>query len=232
MKIKSALLATLFTLCAAASSQAMMNQPGFGMNGSMGGGMGYGMNGAGGMKTGLLAHTINSVYLDQLAPLSTPQEATTAIQNFVSSAGSNLQISAIWEYQAVYKAELSDTTGEKAFDVLADKLTGVVLPEMGFSMMMNASWGKQLQKTSMFGRNLVLTADQAIAAAQAFVNKNVNVINYTLAAPETYPGYYKFHTTNLTTGKPGVDIMVNGYNGKIWMNSQLGAPLAQVFQAP
>jgi hypothetical protein len=60
------------------------------------------------------------------------------------------------------------------------------------------------------------------------VGKNVNVINYTLAAPETYPGYYKFHTTNLATGKPGVDIMVNGYNEGIWMNSQLGAPIGQV----
>src|SRR5512133_3102820 len=51
-------------------------------------------------------------------------------------------------------------------------------------------------------------------------------INYTLAAPETYPGYYRFHTTDTVTGKPGIDIMVNGYNGGIWMNSQLGAPIS------
>jgi hypothetical protein len=238
MKVKSTLVAALVTLLVAGSSFAMMNQPGGGMGGGTGtgmgtgmGGLGYGMNGAGGMMSGMLGRTIKNGYLDVLTPIKTSQDAITAIQNFITSAKSNLQISEVWEYQTVYKAELSDSKGQKAFDLLADKLTGAVLPEMGFSMMMNASWGKKLQLTPVFGRKLLLTADEATAAAQAFVSKNATVINYNLAAPETYPGYYKIHTTD-TLGKPGMDIMVNGYNGGIWMNTQLGAPISQVFQAP
>lgn len=206
----------------------MMNQ-----NGGMGngGGMGSGMGSAGGMKFGMFSLTMHNANLDVLTPIKTPQDAVTAVQGFIDAAKSGLQISAVWEYQTVYKAELSDANGQRAFDVVAEKLTGTVLPEMGFTMMMNASYGKQLQTTPKFKKNLVLTADEATSAAQAFVSKNATVINYNLATPETYPGYYKFHTTD-TSGKPGIDIMVNGYNGNIWMNTQLGAPVAPVPVTP
>jgi len=80
-------------------------------------------------------------------------------------------------------------------------------------MMMNVSYGQSLYKMTAFGRNLNLTPDQATSIAQDFINRNV-VLDYGLGAPETYPGYYKFHTTN-SAGKFGMDIMVNGYNGKI-----------------
>jgi hypothetical protein len=231
MKLKSTMVAALVTLLVAGNSLAMMGGGGGGMGGGGMGGHGYGMNGAGGMMTGMLGRTMRNGYLDVLAPIATTQDAITAFQNFISSAKSDLQVSEVWEYQTVYKAELSDSKGHKAFDVLADKLTGAVTPEMGFSMMMNASWGRMLQKTPVFGSKLVLSADDATAAAQAFVSKNVAIINYNLTAPETYPGYYKIHTTD-TSGKPGMDIMVNGYNGRIWMNTLLGAPLSQVYQAP
>lgn len=237
MKMRSVLIAAVVTMCAAGSSHAMMTPTASGMGGVMSNagvaaGAGYGMKGAGGMKAGMLLRTMNNSYLDLLAPITTPQDAVTAVQNFISTAKSSLQVSAVWEYKSVYKAQLTDANGQMAFDVVADKLTGAVTPEMGFSLMMNASWGKQLQMTPRFGRKLVLTADEATTAAQAFVSKNAAVINYNLAAPETYPGYYKFHTTDSATGNPGMDIMVNGYNGKIWMNTQLGAPLSAVPYTP
>ncbi len=247
MKVKLALIVAIVTIFAAGSSLAMMNQPGSGWGGGMGGGTtgggwggggiapwgpGYGMNGAGGMMSGMFGRTVTNGYLDLLKPIATPQEAITSIQKFISSANSNLKISDVWEYQTVFKAELYDANGQLAFDLLVDKLTGVVTPEMGYSMMMNASWGRALQKTPKFGKHIVLTPDAATEAAQAFVSKNVSVINYTLAAPETYPGYYKFHTTDVSSGTPGMDIMVNGYNGGIWMETQLGAPINPVPVTP
>ena len=72
-----------------------------------------------------------------------------------------------------------------------------------------------------FGTSLTLTPQQATDAAQTFVDKNA--LGYTLDAPETYPGYYRFHTT--AGAGFGMDIMVNGYNGRIWMNTILGLPL-------
>ena len=178
------------------------------------------------MMSRMYGQTMNQGYLEVLKPIKTTNEAVAAIQAFLDATRSNLEITTVWEYKTAFKAELSDTKGQKAFDILADKLTGAVTPEMGFNMMMNASWGSALHKTRNFGAKLVLTPQDAIAAAEAFLAKNAAVLDYTLTDPETYPGYYKFHTAD-AAGKPGVDIMVNGYNGRIWMNTLLGAPIAE-----
>ncbi|HSB04367.1 MAG TPA: hypothetical protein VLK23_04175 [Thermodesulfobacteriota bacterium] len=191
--------------------------------GHMGGGLSSGMVGAGGMIQGMMGNTVSHGYLDVFNPIDTPDDARAAIEAFIGASNSSLQISELWEYGTVYKAELSDTNGAKAFDLIADKFTGVVMPEMGMSMMLNASYGKGLYKTSTFARNLTITPDQAKDYAQNFVDNNR--LGYILGTPETYPGYYKFHTTS--GGAFGMDIMVNGYNGEIWMNTILGLPVAK-----
>ncbi len=193
--------------------------PGYGY----GSGYGYGMGGVGGMMSGMMGNTINYGYLNGLYPVTTPEEARTVIQGFITLAYSNLKISELWEYGTVYKAELSDTTDAKAFDILVDKFTGAVSPEMGMSMMLNASYGRGLYRTPSFGVNLIVTPQQATTIAQTFADKNA--LGYTLTPPETYPGYYKFHTT--AGAGFGMDIMVNGYNGAIWMNTILGVPLSK-----
>ena len=71
-----------------------------------------------------------------------------------------------------------------------------------------------------------MTPEQTTADAQDFLNGNKTALPYTLGNPETYPGYYKFHTTD-DQGKPGLDLMVNGFNGKVWMNTYLGLPVAK-----
>jgi hypothetical protein len=192
--------------------------------GHMGYGMGYGTAGAGGMVSGMMGNTVFYGYLDDLNPIpdNSPTAANTAFEVFIASANSSLKISEIWEYGIAYKAELEDANGNKAFDLIADKFTGAVGPEMGFSMMMNASYGKGLYNVPKFPKNLIITPDQAISYAEDFVAR----LGYTLLEPpEIYPGYYKFHT-NDGTG-PGIDIMVNGYNGRVWMNTLLGVPVAK-----
>jgi hypothetical protein len=198
--------------------------PGPGMGNGKGNGMGYGMNGAGGMVSGMMGNTMDFEYLDVLDPITTPAEAITAIKAFITASNSSLQISELWEYGTVYKAELMDAKGAKAFDIIADKFTGAVTPEMGMSMMLNASYGKGMYKTTTFAKNLTVTVTQATQDAQNFLDKNPIALPYTLETPETYPGYYKFHTSD-KHGNPGLDIMVNGYNGEIWMNTYLGLPL-------
>jgi hypothetical protein len=197
--------------------------PGPGM-GHMGGGMGYGMNGAGGMVSGMMGNTLSYGYLDVLDPITSAVDARGAIQDFLDASNSTLEISELWEYGTVYKAELSDTKGAMAFDLIADKFTGAVMPEMGMSMMLNASYGKGLYKISTFGKSLTLTQAQATGYAQAFIDNNS--LGYTLGTPEIYPGYYKFHTTHASG--LGMDIMVNGYNGGVWMNTFLGLPLKKL----
>jgi len=190
--------------------------------GQMGGGMGYGTAGSGGMVSRMMGNTISYGNLNILNPITSPTEARAAIQAFIDASGSTLAISDLWEYGTVYKAELSDANGAMAFDVIADKLTGAVGPEMGLSMMMNASYGKSIYKPLKFGKKLTVSAEQATAMAQKFVDDNG--LGYNLGTPENYPGYYKFHTAD--SSEFGLEIMVSGYNGAIWMNSLLGRPLA------
>jgi hypothetical protein len=184
-------------------------------------GNGYGMGGVGGMISGMMGNTLADGYVDILNPITTPEEARAEIQGFIDQSNSGLKISELWEYGTVYKAELMDTKGAMAFDLIVDKFTGAVSPEMGMSMMLNASYGKAMYKTTSFGKNLAFTPQQATDIAKKFVDKNA--LGYTLGTPEIYPGYYKFHTTTATG--LGMDIMVNGYNGEIWMNTYLGMPI-------
>jgi len=171
-----------------------------------------------------MGNTMSHGYLDIVNPLTNSDEARVVIQAFIDSSNSVLQISELWEYETAYVAELSDTNGAKAFDLIADKFTGAVMPGMGLSMMMNASYGRGLYKMPRFRRNLNLTLEQATTITQDFVNNDD--LGYTLSLPpEIYPGYYKFHTTT-STGL-GMDIMVNGYDGKIWMNTILGVPVGR-----
>jgi hypothetical protein len=224
--IKTLLIALLILLFATGTTFAQMGGGHMGGGtggGHMGGGMGYGMSGAGSMASGMMGNTMSHGYLDVLNPLNDEGQARQVIQSFIDSLNSNLQISELWEYETAYVAELSDTNGAKALDLVADKFTGVVMPEMGFSMMMNASYGRSLYRMSRFGRNLNLTPDQATTIAENFITDTS--LGYVLGTPETYPRYYKFHTT--LGGNFSMDLMVNGYNGGIWMNTLLGAPIAK-----
>lgn len=192
--------------------------PGAGYTGS---GTGYGYGVAGGAMMG---NSSTAGYLGTLHPITTAAAAETAFQAFIGAASSSFQITEIWEYATVYKAELSYTTGAKAFDLIADKFTGTVTQEMGMSMMLNAGYGSGLSAPPA-GSTLTVTPAQAQAAAQTFINNNR--LGYTLQAVETYPGYYRFHTVSASIPASfGMDIMVNGYNGQIWMHTILGPPIA------
>jgi len=224
--VYSLLIAFVTIFLAAGNTFAQMgtgNMMGGGSTtGQMGGGMGYGMAGSGGMVSRMMGNTVSHGYLDILNPITSPEEARAVIQSFIDVSSSSLEISELWEYGTAYKAELSDANGAMAFDVIADKLTGAVGPEMGLSMMMNASYGKSIYKPLKFGKKLTVSAEQATTIAQKFMDDNG--LGYNLGTPENYPGYYKFHTAD--SSGFGLEIMVSGYNGAIWMNSLLGRPLA------
>src|SRR5512140_370799 len=166
MKTRTLMIAVMVLLLATGSAFAQMmggsghmgggNGSGAGL-GHMGSGDGYGsgygsgMGGVGGMISGMMGNTMAYGYLDNLTPVTTPEEARTTIQGFIDLANSDLNISELWEYGSVYKAELSDTNGAKAFDLIVDKLTGAVSPEMGMAMMLNASYGRGLYRMTPFG---------------------------------------------------------------------------------
>lgn len=237
MKKRTLIVAVMVFMFSTGGALAQMHGGGYGGPGMMGGwingyqsgpgvdnqigGMGYGMAGYGGVGAMMYGNTISYGYLQNIRRIANEAEARAAVQSFLNISSSSLQISEIWEYAGLYKAELVDTNKAHAFDVLAVKFTGAVMPEMGLSMMLNASYGMYLYRTTVFGKTLSISQAQATQIAQDFVNRNN--LGYTLGTPEIYPGYYKFHTT--VGSALGMDIMVNGYDGGVWMNTFLGLPL-------
>ena len=186
------------------------------------GGTGYGYGAAGG--GGMMGNRFAGGYLGTLHPLADAAAAEAAFQAFIGTANGTFQVSELWEYATVYKAELSFPTGAKAFDLIADKFTGAVTQEMGMGLMLTGGYGYGLS-TAAAARALTITPAEAQTAAQTFIDSNG--LGYTLQAAETYPGYYKFHTTiGSNPASFGMDIMVNGHNGQIWMNTILGLPIA------
>lgn len=232
MKRRTLVIAVMVFVLSAGSALAQMGggrmnmggglagAPGAGPGtGHMGGGAGSGMAGG----TGMMGNGAGYGYLGTLHPIATAAAAEAAFQTFIATANGALEISELWEYGTVYKAELSYANGAKAFDLIADKFTGVVTQEMGMSMMANAGNGHGLYGYPA-GRTPAITAAQAQAAAQAFID--TNALGYALQPAETYPGYYKFHTSvGANPSFWGMDIMVNGSNGQIWMSTILGLPV-------
>lgn len=227
MKTKTLVIGILLVAFFAGSAIAQMGSgfvgtpgtgPGTGYTGT-GTGYGYGVAGS-----GMTGNSSTAGYLGTLHPITTAAAAETAFQAFLGAASSSFQIGEIWEYGTVYKAELSYTTGAMAFDLIVDKFTGTVTQGMGMSVMLNAGYGSGLSVPPA-GNTLTVTPAQAQAAAQTFINNNR--LGYTLQAVETYPGYYRFHTVSASIPASfGMDIMVNGYNGQIWMHTILGPPIA------
>ncbi len=155
--------------------------------------------------------------LDVLTPVVTPDAGLKAVTDFIAEKDADLEICELWDHESAYKAELSDSTGQRVMDVLVDKLTGEVIPDMMGPM----------HRPPFFKNDLELTAEEATAVAKAFVTKNSAVLGYTLTAPELYPGHYKFHTKD-SSGGSGIDIIVDGFEGKIRMSTLLGPPVAQI----
>ena len=124
--------------------------PGPGM-GHMGGGMGYGMNGAGGMVSGMMGNT-HCLWIPGYPQPDRMHRMTHGQLFRLLSIGPT----------AVYKSPNSGNMGlstkqnlwtRKArwhLILLPISSPALVMPEMGMSMMLNASYGKAMYKTSIF----------------------------------------------------------------------------------
>jgi hypothetical protein len=69
--------------------------------------------------------------------------ATTIAQNYVASTGNpDLTVKQIEEYQANFYIQVNEkSTGNGAFELLVDKNSGAIYPEMGPNMMWNTKYG-------------------------------------------------------------------------------------------
>ncbi|MBI4295550.1 MAG: hypothetical protein HY667_00385 [Chloroflexi bacterium] len=186
-----------------------------GMGGGMMGSSGGMMGGQGGMMGGM-----GGTYNPNARPISIDQAANAA-KLYINAYGGDLELKEVMEFAWNFYAEVEEkSTGVHAMELLVDKYTGQVSPEMGPNMMWNAKYGMMASYgvTAAPTANMPVKAPQAKELARQFLNTNLPGV--TVDEADTFYGYYTLHT--MKGGQIEGMLSVNGYTGAVWYHTWHG----------
>ncbi len=183
-----------------------------GMMGGRGGGMmGPSMMGAG-MMGGWGANNPDAAQI-------TIDEVTEAVEHYLGAYGQDLVLVEVMEFAWNFYAEVEEeTTGIHAMELLIDKYTGQVYPEMGPNMMWNTKYGMMGSQNTTTAE-MPITSEQAGALAQRFVEANLP--GAAVGEPHVFYGFYTLHT--LRDEQIEGMLSVNGYRGGVWYHDWHGS---------
>ncbi len=180
------------------------NGMGSGMMGGCGNMMGYGYPGN---DTGANASPI------------TIDQAKDSVEQYLSSTGNNdLKLTEVMEFSNNFYAEVAEkSTGIHAFELIVDKYTGRITPEMGPNMMWNTKYGHM--KWVDTSKAPSVTKEQALKDAQEYLDKALPGTKVSDEADAFY-GYYTIHVMkdNTVYGM----LSVNSYTGAVWYHNWHG----------
>jgi hypothetical protein len=162
--------------------------------------------------------------------LNSLDDAQQAFQRYIDATGiSTLALDEVMQFQANYYAIVKDTsTGEGAFELLANPQTGAVIREMGPSMMWNTRYGHMAGFGMMGGFvrqpsvSASVSPDQAQQIARQWLDQNQP--GSATETANTFPGYYTLHITR--DGSITGMLSVNAYTGQVWYHTWHGAFVA------
>jgi len=163
--------------------------------------------------------------------ISISQAVDTAKSYLTSLNNPDLTIDEVEEYtQNFYVLFKEKSTGLGAFEMLIDKYTGRIYPEMGPNMMWNTKYG--MMSGGMMGwfrgtqtTPMTVTVEQAKTNAQQFLSANFP--GTTVGDVDTFYGYYHVDILNANGTTYGM-LSVNGYTGQVWFHSWHGAFIQSV----
>ncbi|HLN44970.1 MAG TPA: hypothetical protein VK209_04625 [Candidatus Sulfotelmatobacter sp.] len=162
--------------------------------------------------------------------------AVNIAQQYVSSlSNKDLMIDEVEEYtQNFYVLVKEKSTRIGAFELLINKYTGAITPEMGPNMMWNTKYGMMSGNAGTVGGHMggmmgglftgtttgpmTVTIDQAKTNAQQFLN--TNYAGTTVDDVDTFYGYY--HVDVLQNSQTYGMLSVNGYTGQVWYHTWHG----------
>lgn len=173
-----------------------------------------GMMGPGGMMGGWSGYNPN---MEQI----TIDEAAEAVERYLGAYGQDLALVEVMEFAWNFYAEVEEEdTGIHAMELLIDKYTALVYPEMGPNMMWNTKYGMMggYRTGGEPTANMPITPEQARALAQRFLDTYLP--GPTVADADTFYGYYTLHTFN-DSQVEGM-LSVNGYTGAVWYHTWHG----------
>lgn len=158
----------------------------------------------------------------------TPLNITTAktiAQNYLASLGNpDLTVKQVEEYTANFYVQVTEkSTGNGAFELLINKYTGSIYPEMGPNMMWNTKYGMMRSGVlaGIYGTpttTMTVTPAQATANAQQYLNTYLT--GTTTGDVTTFYGYYCIEV--LSNSSTYGMLSVNGYTGQIWYHTWHG----------
>jgi hypothetical protein len=195
---------------------------GGGMMGRLGNG-----NGFRGMMSG---YGYSAPYANTGSPL-TVNNAVTIAQNYVTSIGNpDLVVKQVEEYSANFYVQVNEkSTNNGAFELLINKYTGSIYPEMGPNMMWNTKYG--MMRSGILGgifgtptATMPVTAAQATIDAQQYLN--TYVAGSTTGDVTAFHGYYTIEV--LTNGTTSGMLSINGYTGLVWVHTWHGTFIQEV----
>ncbi|HSF82192.1 MAG TPA: hypothetical protein VLA49_13200 [Anaerolineales bacterium] len=204
---------------------------------------GYGMMGPG-MMSGYAGAGMMGAYasggLAAVEPLSIEQaqQALEAYLNSLNDADLELKEIMIFKNHA-YAEIVEKSTGVGAMELLVDPATLAVYPEHGPNMMWNlkygmmsgsgghgmlgrgmmGAWGQNFGGTAEISAEMPVSSDQAVEAAQGYLDRNYPGKQVDDHADVFY-GYYTLHI--LQDGQVVGMLSVNGYSGQVFPHTWHG----------
>lgn len=160
----------------------------------------------------------------------TIEEAREAVERYLASQGfEDLEVTEVMEFEHnFYAIAREHDTGIGAMELLVDKQTGAVGPEMGPNMMWNDRYGMHGRGRMMGGieRGPAEENSISVAEAAAIARRWLDVNRPGLTVEEhadPFYGYYTFHT--LEEGHDEIEGMlsVHGITGRVWYHTWHGA---------
>lgn len=154
----------------------------------------------------------------------TIDQALQITKVYVSSLNNpELSVEEVEEFTANFYVLVKEkSTGFGAFELLIDKYTGIVTPEMGPNMIWNTKYSFSYGYCNWY--NGVTTGTPTITISQAEANAQQYLDTYyprtMVDEVTTFYGYYTFEVLS-NSGIYGM-LSVNGYTGQVWFHTWHG----------
>lgn len=170
------------------------------------------------------------IYADAQTTTVTIDQALQIAQSYVNSLNNpDLIVEEVEEFTANFYVLVKEkSTGFGAFELLIEKTTGIVTPEMGPNMMWNAKYSFNSGYCNWFRgqptTNPTITGEQAEALAQQYLD--VYYQGTTVDEGTAFYGYYTFEV--LSNSDVYGMLSVNSYTGQVWFHTWHGAFIQEV----
>jgi len=167
---------------------------------------------------------------EALSGMLSIEHAHEAVERYIATLGDvSLKVAEVMEFERNFYAIVEESdTGIGALELLVDKWTGAVGPEMGPNMMWNGRYGMHGRGGRMMGRaneRNRIAPQEALQIAQRWLGTHRAGVKAEEHADPFY-GYYTIHTVK--EGQIEGMLSVHGTTGQVWYHTWHGAFLRMI----